>query len=42
MTGSMRLTAVDLDCAGPPALAAFCGAATGPDLDERPPATSRR
>lgn len=31
----MRLTAVTLDYAGPPALANFYGAATGPDLDER-------
>ncbi len=31
----MRLTAVTLDCAGPPALAALYGTATGLDLDER-------
>lgn len=31
----MRLTAVTLACAGPPASAAFYGAASGPDLDER-------
>lgn len=31
----MRLTAVTLDCADPPALADFYGAANGLDLDER-------